>query len=328
MTDPQAIQLFQAPADGAERLTELFRRYPYKRAQQRLQGLNPERLVEFYAARLKRSLEGGAEIWALRRADRAIAMGAIAPDPWHTEIYDLRMARIEPWLNTEHPGEGERLLERLLDRAREGGYEHLSVRLDGEDFANLHLMESAGFRLVDVSLKFFRPMPWTEPIAPKPDAWRRVRPAAGKDAAWLAEAGARVHARNHFFNDPALEAGRTRAMFGAWVQRCAARLAWRIYIVENAAGTPDGFVIYLRNRGFEGAIERKPIVLDYVILDEGARGSGVGPWLIQETLMRESAEGFDYCELRTSQDNYAAVGCYEKLGFRLCATDFVLHRRL
>ena len=59
-----------------------------------------------------------------------------------------------------------------------------------------------------------------------------------------------------------------------------------------------------------------PIILDYVILDPAIRGGGIGPWFIQESLRAESDSGFDFCELRTSQHNYAAIGCYEKLGFR------------
>ena len=68
--------------------------------------------------------------------------------------------------------------------------------------------------------------------------------------------------------------------------------------------------------------------MDYVVFDPRVRGGGIGPWFIEESLRAESGANFDYCELRTSQHNHRAIACYEKLGFRICATDFILHRLL
>ena len=68
--------------------------------------------------------------------------------------------------------------------------------------------------------------------------------------------------------------------------------------------------------------------MDFIIIDPETRGQGLGGWLVETALVREADAGFDYCELRTSQDNHPAVACYEKLGFRLCASDFILHRSL
>lgn len=307
-------------------LAELFERYPFKVAQRRVQRLDQARLNAFYHAGLRKGIESGRPHWVAERAGEFVALGGLSPETWHSEIYGLRMAKIAPWMNTTAPAAGTALADLILDHARRDGHEHVSVRFDGEDYPNLHLFESRGFRLIDVSLKFTRPMRGPDP-PPMPGGFN-VRVATDADAAWMRDLGSRAHAYSHFLNDPVLPAERTHALFDEWVGRCASGLAWRIYLLETKAGDGVGFVTYLRNRAFAGAVGANPLILDYVVLDPAARGGGTGPAFIAETLRRMSDEGFDYCELRTSQHNHAAIGCYEKLGFRLCATDFILHKKL
>lgn len=289
--------------------------------------MDPSRLNAFYRTQLGAALGGDRPHWAAWSASEPLALAGLLPDPWHSEIYGMSMGKIAPWLDTVDPRTGEALLEAVMRAAAERGYEHLSVRLDGEDFENLHLMERAGFLLVDVSMKFSRPMPWGTVVSEAPGKKWSVREAGPADSDWIVDLGARHHGGTHYLNDPALPVQKTHALFGAWVKRCLEGLAYKIYAIEDPSGQGRGFVIYLQNRGFAEAVGRRPIILDYVILDPDQRGRGLGPWLIEQSLAREGEQGFDYCELRTSQHNHSAVVCYEKLNFRLCATDFVLHRK-
>lgn len=316
-------------ATAVEDAIPLFASYPFKNAQRIAQRLDRDRLNAFYAEGLRRSVAAGSPAWiasdpAWREAG-PVALGGLAPDAWHSEIYGIRLAKIQPWLNALDPPAGEALLDAVLERARADGVERLSVRLDGEDYRNLHLFERRGFLTIDVSMKFSRPMPFAPDVVPAArDDWR-IRLSSDDDVAWMRELGAKEHAGTHYLNDPELPRAKTEELFGRWVEKCARGLAYRIYVLEAASGRPAGFVIYLRNPGFARAVGPSPVVLDYVILSPAARGGGVGTWFVQETLKREADSGFSYCELRTSQHNHAAMATYEKLGFRVCATDFVLH---
>jgi GNAT superfamily N-acetyltransferase len=171
-------------------------------------------------------------------------------------------------------------------------------------------------------------MPKPHPDRPLRDDGWSIRLSTPADRDWLVDLGSRVHPQNHYFNDPWIDPERVRALFGAWMRRCVDGLAYRIYVLESPQGRPAGFVTYLRSPAFAEAVGRRPLILDYVILEPEARGEGRGSRLIGRTLAMESGSGFDYCELRTSQNNYAAAASYEKLGFRLCSTDFALHHLL
>jgi ribosomal protein S18 acetylase RimI-like enzyme len=82
--------------------------------------------------------------------------------------------------------------------------------------------------------------------------------------------------------------------------------------------------VYLKPISFNREIGVRVIILDFVCLDSSKRGGGLGRWLIAKSL-GALAEEYEFCELRTSQNNYPAQDCYADLGFRVVSTDFVLH---
>ncbi len=305
-------------------IQSLFANYPYKQAQRVIQKLDRDRLNALYWSSLEKSAKSGDPVWVAEYAGGVVACAGLSPDTWHSEIYGMKMGKIQPWLNYSHSLAGQALLTEVLKEASEKNYRHVSVRMDGGDFQNLHLFESRGFQLVDVSMKYSLPMPLELSESGAADD-PRIRLARPEDATWMRELGSKTHANTHFLNDPALPAEKTHHLFDAWVARCIEKLAYRIYVLEDETKRGRGFVIYLRNSGFKQAVGRAPIILDYVVIDPELRGVGAGPRLVRESLRRERDSGFDFCELRTSSHNTAAIVCYEKLGFRLCATDFVLH---
>lgn len=341
----QRLSLRPATTADLPAAERLFREFPYKSVQAVAQRLDRERLVAFYAAGLRGALEKGTAHWIVEAEAESsagertpIALAGLAADPWHTGVYGFPMGKVGPFLNAEgearnvemHAESGKMLLETVERAAREQGLAHLSARIDGEDFPNLHLFEESGWRLVDVSLKFSRPMPVDPAAFPQPAAaagWTIDR-ATPEDAGWIRHLGSQTHGGTHYLNDPALPAEKTRELFARWLDRCLDGLAYRVYVLRDAAGTGRGFVTYLRGPSFAKAVGRSPLILDFVILDPAIRGGGLGSWLVAESLGRESAGGFDYCELRTSAHNLAAVMTYEKLGYRCCASDFALHKRL
>lgn len=318
-------QITAEDTGGAE---ELFGRYPYKTAQRVIQKMDRDKLNGLYINGLHGALKSGHPHWLVeRQPGRPLALAGLVPDSWHSQVFGMKIGKIQPWLNTVSPEVGAEMIDTVLAKARKEEFEYLSIRIDGEDFRNLHLMERAGFRLIDVSLKFSRSMPFAPDIVPASREGWSIRLSAPDDVDWMARLGSESHTGTHYLNDPALPHEKTRELFRQWVRRCAEKLAYRIYVLERG-GSPVGFVIYLRNNALKNAVGVNPIILDYVILDPVARGGGVGPWFVQETLKRENESWFDFCELRTSTHNLPAMNLYEKTGFRVCSTDFVLSKTL
>lgn len=326
-------RIMQLSIERHELARRLFRDYPYKKLQGKLQGIDSERMVPFYLEGMKRSIGEGNPHWIALNDELPVAVVGLSRDAWHSGVYGIRMAKVQPWINTQMPQAGPRLLTALEHYASQNGISHLSVRLDGQDFTNLHFFQAAGWKLVDVSLKFSLPMPFERrlQVPGDPGEWN-TRLAEPGDRDWIRGVGSRTHTASHFLNDPTLPRDKSILLFQKWLEKSLDGMAYKVYVLvgrkSGAEEKPLGFVTYLRAKRFAEVSGRNPLILDFVLLDPSVRGQGVGPWFIHETLLKESAEAFDYCELRTSAHNLPAVVTYEKLGFQCVASDMVLHKRV
>ena len=145
---------------GIARIQDLLDRYPYKSAQRLAQGISRERLLEFHRSRLASRLLSDQPTWVVERDGDLVALGGLEDDSWHSEIYGIKMGKISPWLNVIEPEAGIVLMDAVLKGAAAERFNHLSVRLDGEDFGNLPAFDSAGVLLSAGSLKFNTPLPF------------------------------------------------------------------------------------------------------------------------------------------------------------------------
>ena len=326
-------RIMQLSVERHELARRLFRDYPYKKLQGKIQGIDAEKMVPFYLEGMRKSIADGNPHWIALTDELPVAVCGFVRDNWHSGVYGIRMAKIQPWINTQMPQAGPKFVGVIEQHALSNGFSHLSVRLDGADFTNVHFFQANGWKLVDVSLKFSLPLPFERRlnIPGDPGEWS-TRLAEPGDRDWIRRVGSQTHAASHFHNDPGLPRDKTILLFQKWLERCLDGMAYRTYVLvgrkSGAQEQPLGFVTYLRNKAFAEASGRTPLILDFVLLDPTVRGQGVGPWFIHETLMKESNEGFDYCELRTSAHNLPAVVAYEKLGFQCVASDMVLHKRM
>ena len=328
--NPDRITLRRASKDDLGCFSQLFDRYPYKLTQQVMQSLDRTNLGQLYLNNLARTLDQNTNHWILQSGDQIISAAGLVPDEYHSSIYRISMARIQPWLNTIEPTFGERLVREIETTARDKGLNHLSVRMDGADYSNLQLFENHGWKIVDVSLKFTMPLPLETRRFPAHRQLRtlQLRQAEPTDLDWSRQLGSSTHQSNHFLNDPDLPREKTEELLSNWIERCFKGLAWRIYVLEDPDAGGVGFAIYLKNRSFAEATGRNPLILDFVLIDPVIRGGGIGPWFIEQTLDLESDSGLDYCELRPSLHNTAAVVCYERLGFHHCTSDFMMCKYL
>jgi GNAT superfamily N-acetyltransferase len=312
-------------------LRALFQSFPYKAHQQRAQGLEADRLAEFFALAEERVLRKAIQEnqpcqWLLRRGAGESVFAALHEDAWHTKFYPYRFGRIAPFLShtASEPVRLE-MLDFLLDRARERGFEHLTARVDGAEYRAAQALEARGFRLVDSSVKLSVRFPDVPDLAtPSRATAMRVRPWKETDIETIRRIAAQSHPMNHYYNDPWLAREDSNRLFGAWVERCCQGLACDIFVLDHR-GEVEGFVVYLNPGSLNTAFGLKLVILDFVCLAEPARGGGVGRWFIAQTLQRLS-DRFAMVELRTSHHNYPALACYEALGMRIISTDLIYHR--
>ncbi len=301
----------------------LFRRYPYKWYQRRIQGIDATLLCQYLHTGMTHNLaKPQTSGWVVRRGDEPLAAATLSQNPWHERFYGMRMARSNTFLSYLEPTLTTPMLcDALLAEAENQDYEHLSLRIDGNEYQNLHMLESRGFRLIDVSTKMSARIRRAGPIANKN---LRVREYSPQDHDTVIRISGDCHTGNHLFNDPNLERHATRELFRAWVQRCLDNPSRCVYVIEDARLGTMGFVSYLVNRRLNEALGLRLVILDYIVLDTECQGCGIGPVLLEQSLGQLYGM-YDLVELRTSQNNYTALSLYNSYGFQTVTTDFILH---
>ena len=318
------IKIEKATPDDLGDISALIGDYSYKLYQQVIQGIDKNALNEFLTEGVKVSLENPAKSsWIVRRRDEPLAAAIVSPNEWHSRFYGLDMARCETFLSFRSPRETTPLLcKTLKEESKERGWDHLSLRIDGAEYENLHMLEEDGFRLIDCSLKLGAKIQPGFSDGP-PDV--SVRPYAPADRKRVIEIAKSEHPDNHFNNEPAFKPRATRELFGAWVERCLDGLAAHVFVVESESEGVLGFVTYLVSRALNEKMGLGLVILDYAVLAPEARGRGIGSAMMGQSLASLSAE-FSQVELRTSHKNCAALSLYTKYGFRVLSSDFIFHR--
>jgi ribosomal protein S18 acetylase RimI-like enzyme len=308
-------------------VVRLFERYPFKGYQKKVQGIESSRLAALIwdvAEPALRRPETGAWVAWRDRPREAVGLAMATPHGWHSDIFGVAMGRIDHLVNYVEPREvGPLLLDAVVEHARRAGIEHLSSRIDGDDWPNVHLLETRGFRCVELSEKMARRL--KDLPRPAEAGELRVRPYEPTDLDAIQRIAARSHTHNHFYNDPSLGREPAAAVFGEWLRRCARGLAQFILVAEDADGRVIGFVTALANAALERVVGISVGIIDYIVVDRDAAGKGVGRLLLTAA-MQEMARDHQWVELRTSHNNYTALAFYQAAGFRIVSTDFVFHR--
>ena len=312
-------------AEDLESLRALFRSFPHKKPQHRFQGIDSDALADYFTQAEHRHVDAADRFVGLED-DRVTAFGGVQSDDWHSQFYPFRFGRLAPLLlHNASPDLSGRMIDALLAAAREAGLQHLSARIDGSEYDLLRRLQERDFYLVDCSVKMCAPLSRVPSLAPPSGAGgMTIREYRPDDLAVVKEIAATSHSVNHFFNDPYLGRAQTNQLFEGWVEKCCGGASSIAHVVERH-DRPCGFIIYLNPAGFNKAMGTRLVILDFVCLARAAQGGGVGRWFISQTL-RKLGESFDQVELRTSQNNYAALGCYENLGMQIISSDFIAHR--
>lgn len=331
-----SVELLPLHPRDRDEMVRLFARYPFKTQQKLTQGIDRDHLAQLLwdlaAPHLGQPRTSAWVAWQ-RRPREALGFAMMAPHPWHSKVFGRSMGRIVHLVNyTEPEAVGPLLLDAILADARAAALEHLACRVDGQDWPNVHLLESRGFRCVDCSLKMARRLDDLSPQAGQsaegapalPDGIE-IRPFEPPDLDTLQDIAARSHTHNHFYNDPQLGREQVAALFQEWLRRCVGGAARFILVAVNADGQVVGFVTALSSEALARAVGVSVGIIDYIVVDRDVAGHGIGRALL-EAALRSLARDHQCAELRTSHDNYRAVAFYGAAGFRIVASDFVFHR--
>jgi dTDP-4-amino-4,6-dideoxy-D-galactose acyltransferase len=202
-------------------------------------------------------------------------------------------------------------LDVLLEEARAQGYEHVILRIPGEDMPAVWAAERAGLRLVDVgvdSTYFFG-----KARLPDPPTSAFVRPVRDHDLPHLKELSAAAFVFSRFAVDPFFTAAQVAGFHREWITNLCRGLAQAVLVCE-VDGAPAGFVSCAVS-GDEGRI---PLIAT----DGSHRRGGLGRALVSAALHWFDATGVRVAHVKTQAQNYPALSLYQRSGFVVSNAEF------
>lgn len=187
----------------------------------------------------------------------------------------------------------------------------LTCKIPADDVATVDVLGESGFRVVDVNVTFERQ-------GGDGLAGDSVSPATADQHDALLDIAGTCFRYSRFHLDPLIPRVLADRVKREWV---------RSYVegqrgVELLAATSDG-----RPAGFLAVLEAPDgaRVIDLVGVAVEVQGKGTGEALVSEFARRHGAEN-RVLRVGTQAANLPSLRLYEKLGFRVVSTTYVLHR--
>jgi ribosomal protein S18 acetylase RimI-like enzyme len=194
------------------------------------------------------------------------------------------------------------------DRSLDAGPGFYQAKVDCADVQRVGDLERAGMRVVDVNVTLRRP------ASPGPDAPGEVRDGAEADRDAVLGIAERDYTVSRFHLDPEIPDARARDIKRSWVDGFFSGARGDRLLVAPAEGRVAGFHLIL-----DGDDAR---TVDLIAVEDGARGRGLGTALLAALFaMRPERDVL----VGTQVSNRASLRLYQRLGFQVADTRYVLH---
>lgn len=197
----------------------------------------------------------------------------------------------------------------LVAEARRRSPAFAQARVPCSDVATAGALESAGFRVLDVSITLRRPAG-----GEAPGGACEVADARPEQRASLLAIASGHYRVSRFHMDPLIAPAIADQIKRDWLAAHLDGERGVRLLVASVASRPVGFLGVL-------APERGVHVIDLIAVHADARGAGVGEALVR-TLLAAPGQRVD---VGTQAANTRAIRFYERLGFQTVETRYVLH---
>jgi len=233
-------------------------------------------------------------------------------DPWLSAIMQREVLRVDLAPDRERADFVEELLTDLRGRKHAFYY----AKVDCEDVRTARGLTLAGFDVVDVNVTFA--------LGRSEDAQGcrdeiEIRQAAPDDGPAILEVAESCFRYSRFHLDPLVPAALAHRIKREWIANYLAKQRGDRLFVALLGGRPVGFLAALSS----GAAHERTATIDLVGVDPGFQHRGVGQRLV-EAFIRHY-RGSQVLQVGTQVANVPSIRLYEKLGFSLTKSQYVLH---
>jgi GNAT superfamily N-acetyltransferase len=232
----------------------------------------------------------------------------IDADPWMTTVFGYDVYRVAP------EGTDTSAVRQHL-RAREGRQAFYYAKLPTARVDQVRALASLGFGVVDVNVTFERP-PGDDVEQPTV----AVRSAAPTDREALLAIAETSFVYSRFHLDPQVPNEIANAVKREWVDSYLHGRRGEKVLVAEADGRAVGFLAVLATKSHG----RDARVIDLVGVARNCQGRGVGKSLVN-TFVRWQPAGCELLRVGTQAANIPSMRLYERCGFRVAETTYVMH---
>lgn len=253
--------------------------------------------------------------------NRFLGAAAVEPRAWDTAFFGRRMGGLTV-LSPASPEAGQRLVEAVVESAREDGYLHLMSRLRVVDdpYAEAATLERSAFSLLDVGTTLVRGRhePWAGKETQEVPG-RRIRPMREGDLSSVVSFGGTLFKQSYFYRDPFIRPGEADRLHRTWIENLFRRDADVVWVCE-VEEEPVGFVT-CRVEGAEG-------VIALVGVDPSVQRRGIASAVLKAAVHWFLDAGVESIRVKTQSSNVPALNLYLENGFRFGFVDLTFCRSL
>jgi hypothetical protein len=309
-----------APED-LDRIRPILRAHPFKpyRHYRTFSRKTQEAVLEADIAATLAHPDGAVHLVDRDGRQAAVAGRRLA---WDTGFFGVPMARID-YVIGDASALCQHALASVLDEWRAAGVHHVSARADVADIAGVHVLEQAGFRLMDALVTYI-----TRPGKDLPEHVREVgaiRFLRDGDAEPLVDIARDAYRgfRGRFHLDPHVPAGRADELYVEWARQVVTgHMAEMVLVSEGGDGRLVGFLAFRR---------REPVSsVSGVPVFGGGLGAcrrdvpGAYAGLIRAGTVWAHEHG-GVAETQTQNYNFSTVRIYEAVGAHYVRGEYTLH---
>jgi len=290
--------------------------------------LSMDRIRAYNRTQVAAQVASAADAWVMDDDGTTTGLALIHSLPWDTEQLGVPSSRMTLLLakgddRTRNMDLARTLAGVAVDRLRERGDRHVSIRLDARELPAVQAVEALGFRMVDGIQRFVFDLAgaqvptWDEAAVP-------VRDAVEADIPALRELSANGFVYDRFHNDPVIPSETADRLYGVWIENAILGKTGCAVLVAECDGEPAGFFLLGEDTSAPELLGEGVGTLVLITVSGRFRRRGVARTLSWASLRRLGERGNRFCEVGTQIANRPATAVYLDAGFRLAGTQLSL----
>jgi len=286
-----------------------------------------EQRVNYVLGEISDSIDNGDYVFIAKDKDNILGLASLINLPWDTKHFGFRMAKIGHLIANESYSKSFKikniLLSYILQVCKKEAINHISCRIETDDFSSNHCLEQKGFMIMDTLVTYLFIIHKHD--IPNFKSLHRIRLFKKEDLRGLITIAKNRFSNTHFHIDPHIPKGKTDLLYAKWIRNCCKRkLADEVFVAEKR-NKPVGFFTYKLDNKLLEFTEVMALGRGIAAVLPEAKGGYVN--LLIEALKKVKSElKVDLCIFDTQIWNYPVIKIWQKFKMDFVCSKYTFHK--